>query len=317
MQRRRLLQISGCLPLLAGHPAHAQSWPSRPTRVIVGFPAGGVVDVMARAVTDRIAPTLGQPLIIETRPGAGGSIGVGASLAAPADGHTWLVSSNFLFVNPATDANAKWKLSDFEPVARYALSPSFLLVPASSGWKSLRDLVAHARKNPGLRFGDGGAGTTQALALQMLALKAGLQLEPVGYKGAPPMVPDLAAGLLQLSIIPSSVALSAVATGRVRALATTGEQRSPHLPDVPTLAESGYPEATALSWYGIHVLAGTPPAIVQRIGQAIQAACASTEVRARLFASGGQEAFLDSSAFKAYVDAEARRWLKLLTPSPR
>lgn len=300
------------LALALAAPAQAQSWPARPIKVIIGFPAGGVVDVMARAVTDRLTAELGQPIVIENRPGAGSNIAIGAVLSAPADGYTWLVSSNFLFINPAMDNSLKWKATDFTPVARYALSPSFVLVPASKPWKTLGDFVEAARRNPGMRFGDGGAGTTQSLAMQMLTSKTGIKMEAVNYKGAPPMVPDLAGDLLQMTIMPSTVAISAVQTGRIKALASTGAKRSPSFPNVPTMSEAGYPEATAVSWYGIHLAAGTPKEVVERITKAIEKVCNTTEVRARLFSAGGEEAFQATAPFSSFVDGESRRWLALL-----
>ena len=171
------------LTLFSVTPAMAQSWPVKPIRVLVGFPAGGVVDVMARTITEKMSQTLGQPILIENRPGAGSNIAVAAVHGAAPDGYTWLITSNFLFVNPALDATVKWKSSDFIPVARYALSPSFLLVPASAPWNTVREFVDHARKNPGLRSGDGGPGTTQTLATQALSRKNGFTLESVYYKG--------------------------------------------------------------------------------------------------------------------------------------
>jgi tripartite-type tricarboxylate transporter receptor subunit TctC len=315
LRRRRRAVTGAALALVAaaaGGPARSQAWPSRPIRVVVGFPAGGVVDVMARAVTDRVSIELGQPIVVDNRPGAGSNIAGSAVATAAPDGYTWLVTSNFLFINPVLDATTRWKAEDFAPVARYALSPSFVMVPASTPHTTLAAFVDHARQHPGLQYGDGGPGTTQALSLQMLVRKAGIRLEPVMYKGAPPMIPDLASGQLALVVLPSTVAIAAMQTGRIRALATTGDRRSPALPDVPTLAESGYPEASALSWYGLHVPAGTPEAVVQRIARAVEAACATPEVRQRLVAAGGEEAFQASAPFSAFIAAEARRWLGLL-----
>lgn len=226
---------------------------------------------MARAVTDRMGTELGQPVVVEARPGAGANIAVEAVLAAPRDGYTWLVSSNFLFVNPAMDPAVKWKYEDFVPVARYALSPSYFLVPADAPFATLADWVAHARRNPGVQYGNGGVGTTQSMSMSMLMRAAGVRLDPVYYKGAPQMMQDIVGGQLSCGLIPSTVAIPVVKSGRAKALASSGERRSPALPSVPTFTEAGFPAATALSWYGLHVAAGTPPDVVRRMARAAQA----------------------------------------------
>ncbi|MFO1198969.1 MAG: tripartite tricarboxylate transporter substrate binding protein [Burkholderiaceae bacterium] len=319
--RRKTLQGIGAAAAIGGtaaalaaatRPARAQAWPAKPPHAIVGFPAGGVVDVMARAVTDRMGTELGQPVVVEARPGAGANIAVEAVLAAPRDGYTWLVSSNFLFVNPAMDPAVKWKYEDFVPVARYALSPSFFLVPGDAPFATLADWVAHARRNPGVQYGNGGVGTTQSMSMAMLMRAAGVRLDPVYYKGAPQMMQDIVGGQLSCGLIPSTVAIPVVRSGRAKALATSGERRSPALPSVPTFAEAGYPAATALSWYGLHVAAGTPPDVVRRMARAAQAACGLAEVQSRLTGAGGEEAFLEPERFAAYVNEEAKRWLPLL-----
>jgi len=312
-RRRAVHRVGASVAMLAAAPASfAQAWPTKPPRAIVGFPAGGVVDVMARAVTDRMGIEIGQPVVVEDRPGAGSNLAVDAVLAAPRDGYTWLVSSNFLFVNPALDATVKWKFEDFIPVARYALSPSFFLVPADAPFSTLADWVAHARRNPGVQYGNGGVGTTQAMSMAMLIRAAAIRLDPVYYKGAPQMVQDIVGGQLSSGLIPSTVAIPVVKADRAKALAASGDRRSPALPGVPTFAEAGYPGATALSWYGLHVGAGTPPEVVRRIARAAEAACRHPDVQARLTGAGGEEAFLDPERFAAYVSDEARRWLPLL-----
>jgi tripartite-type tricarboxylate transporter receptor subunit TctC len=313
--RRRTIGALSAAAALYGAPLRvaAQAWPAKPLRAVVGFPAGGVVDVAARVMSERAAHDLGQPIVIENRLGAGGNIAVESVHAAPRDGYSWLISSNFLFVNPALDSALKWRFEDFEPVARFAMSPSFLLVPSDASYSTLSEWIDHAKRQPApVQMGDGGPGTSQTMAMRMLEREAGIRLESVYYKGAPQMLQDIIGGQLPISMIPATVAIPAIKSGRVKALVTSGDRRSPALPNVPTMAESGFPNATSVSWFGVHVLAGTPPDIVRRAARAIEVACANADVRTRLQGGGGEEAFLPADRFSDYLGGESKRWLGLL-----
>ncbi len=303
--------VVAALAVLAGLPyatASAQAWPAKPVKVIVPYAAGGVVDVQTRNVTTRMAADLGQPFIVEARPGANANIGAEAVARAPADGYTLLVTAPFLINNPLLEADLRWKPADFAPVARFTLSPSFVLVPASSPANSVKEYVALARAKPGLQFGDGGTGSTQSVATLILAAVADIKIEPVLYKGAPPIIPDLINGLISMSIIPSTVALPPVKSGKLRALANTSDRRSPLLPDVPTIAEAGFPEATVMSWYGFHVPAGTPREVVRRASDATRTATGAAETRERAANAGGEIAFLATEEFEKFLRADAERW---------
>lgn len=299
--------VVALLASLAASTACAQSWPSKPVRVIVPYPAGGVVDVQTRAVTTRMAADLGQPVIVEARPGANGNIAAEAIARSPADGYSLLVSAGFFVNNPFIETDMKWKPADFAPVARFALSPSFIVVPTNAPGNTLREWVDYAKSKPGLPVGDGGVGTPQTMALIFLANAAGLEFNFIAYKGAPPMVPDLINGLLQMTASPSTVALPVVKSGKLKALANSSDKRSPLLPDVPTIAEAGFPDATVLSWYGFHVPAGTPPDVIRRIAAAVGAAANSQEVRDRLANAGGESAFLGTEEFIAFLKADSAR----------
>ena len=295
-----------CLALAGG--AAAQTWPSRPVRVIVPYPAGGVVDVMTRAVTIRLATDLGQPFVVESKPGAGANIAAEFVANTAADGYTLLVSAPYIINNPMLETGLRWQPKDFVPVTRYALSPSFILVPPNSSARTVKDYVALARAKPGLPVGDGGTGSTQSMATQMLGAVGGIRFEFIGYKGAPPVIPDLINGALSMAIIPSTVAIPQVTAGKLRALANTSDKRSPLLPDVPTIAEAGYPEVTVLSWYGFHVPAGTPREVMQKLSAAVGAATATPEVQARLASAGGEAAFLGVADFESFLRADTERW---------
>ena len=294
--------------MASGGGAWAQAWPAKPVRVIVPYPAGGVVDVMTRAVTIRLATDLGQPFVVESKPGAGANIAAEFAANTAADGYTLLVSAPYIINNPMLETGLRWQPKDFVPVTRYALSPSFLLVPATSTARTVKEYVALARANPGLPVGDGGSGSTQSMATQMLSIVGAIRFESIGYKGAPPVIPDLINGALSMAIIPSTVAIPQVLAGKLRALANTSDKRSPLLPDVPTIAEAGFPEVTVLSWYGFHVPAGTPREVVQRISAAVGAAAGTPEVQARLASAGGEAAFLGVTDFESFLRTDTERW---------
>ncbi|MFM1991600.1 MAG: hypothetical protein RJA99_4557 [Pseudomonadota bacterium] len=303
--------------LSRGAPAQSAAWPARPVRVIVPYAAGGVVDVMTRAVTQRMSSDLGQPFVVEPRPGANANIAADAVANATADGLTLLVSASFLINNPMIETGLRWKPADFAPVARFALSPSFLCVPADSPARTARDWIELARRTPGMQYGDGGTGTPQSMSIEMLKAVAGLRLEPVAYKGAPPIVPDLIAGTVSMSVLPSTVAIPQVKAGKLRALANTADKRSPLLPDVPTIAEAGFPEATVLSWYGFHVPSGTPAETIRRIAEATVSAAAQPEVRDRLAAAGGEAGPMAGAEFLAFLRDEQGRWTRFVEAAKR
>jgi tripartite-type tricarboxylate transporter receptor subunit TctC len=315
-QRRRTIvrALAGIAAVAAGGlaalplEAAAQAWPSKPIRVIVPYAAGGVVDVMTRAVTTSMSPILGQPIIVEAKPGANANIGADTVATAAPDGYTLLVSAPFLINNQLLETGLRWKAADFVPVARFALSPSYFVVPASSPAQSVKEYTEMARRSPGLQYGDGGTGSTQSMAIEMYKSVAGIKLEPVMYRGAPPIVPDLIAGTLTMSILPSTVAIPHIRSGRLRALANTSDKRSPMFPDVPTIAEAGYPDVTVLSWYGLHAPAGTPPEVLRRLTEAVAAAANSAEVKERLAGAGGEAAYLGGADFVSFMGEEQTRW---------
>ena len=299
--------------LTPGVASAADPYPSKPIHVIVPYSAGGVVDIQTRALTQRLAVELGQPVVVEAKAGASGNIAAEYVARAPADGYTLIVSAPFMINNPLLESNLRWAPKDFIPIGRFALSPSYFVVPASSPAKTVKEFVALAKKaNPPLQYADGGTGSTQSMSNEVFRVVAGIALEPVMYKGAPPVIPDLINGLMAMSIIPSTVVIPHVKSGKLRALANINARRSPQLPDVPTIAEAGYPDATALSWYGLHAPAGTPPDVLQKLEIAMRAATATPEVKNALLNAGGEESFLGTADFTAFIKSDAVRWGKLV-----
>ncbi len=314
MQRRHFVTGVAAAAAAFARPVPAQAaYPSRPIRVIVPYAAGGVVDIQTRALTQSLQVELGQPVVVEVKPGASGNIAAELVARAPADGYTLIVSASFMINNPLLETGLRWAPRDFVPIGRFALSPSYFVVPASSSARNVKEFVELARKaNPPWQYADGGTGTPQTMANEVFKTVAGIALEPVMYKGAPPVIPDLLNGMVAMTISPSTVAIPHVKSGGLRALANINSRRSPQLPDVPTIAEAGYPEATALSWYGLHAPAGTPPEVLAVLEAAMRKATATSEVKERLANAGGEEAFLGTRDFVEFLKTDAARWEKLV-----
>ncbi len=309
--KRRMLSMATlalCAPLM-GLAIAQDVYPSRPIKVIVPYPAGGVVDLQTRAMTQGLSAELGQPVVVESRPGANGNIAAEAVARAPADGYTLLVSAPYLINNPMLETNLRWAPKDFVPVARFSMSPSFMSVPAVSPARTVREYVEMARRaKPSLQYGDPGAGTTQTMTVEILKSIAGIDIEGIPYKGAPPIAVDLMTNTFSMSVLPSSVAYPHVKSGKLRALATTSSARSAQLPDVPTIGEAGFPEATVISWYGLHAPAHTPAAVMRKLEAAIKAAVQKADTQNRLVSAGGEAAYLGTDEFSRFVASDGQMW---------
>jgi tripartite-type tricarboxylate transporter receptor subunit TctC len=268
-----------------------------------------VVDVQTRAMTQALPTELGQAVVVEPRPGGNGNIAAEAVARAAADGYTLLVSAPFLINNPLQEQGLRWAPRDLSPLARFSLSPSFMCVPAALPVRTVREYVELARRSkPALQFGDPGAGTTQTMAVEILKSVAGIELEAVSYKGAPPVALDLINNTFSMSVLPSSVAIPHVKSGKLRALATTSATRSVQLPDVPTMAEAGFADVTVVSWYGLHAPAQTPSSVMRKLEAAIRAAMSRPETPQRMIASGGEAAFMGTDEFARFLQQEVQLW---------
>lgn len=288
------------------------AYPSRPIKIIVPYPPGGVVDVQTRAMTQGLAAELGQAVVVEPKPGANGNIATEAVVKSAADGYTLLVTAPFLINNPLQETGLRWSPKDLMPLARFSMSPSFMCVPASSPVRTVRDYVELARRSkPPLQYGDPGSGTTQTMTVEILKSVTGVEIEAIAYKGAPPVALDLINNTFSMSVLPSSVAYPHVKSGKLVALATTSSTRSAQLPDIPTIGEAGYPEASVISWYGLHAPAGTPPQVLRKLEAALKTSIQRQETQARLVSAGGEAAFLGTEDFMRFLNAETHMWERI------
>jgi tripartite-type tricarboxylate transporter receptor subunit TctC len=263
----------------------AQSdYPSRPIHIVVPYPAGGIVDIVARAVTEQVGRDFKQAVVVEARPGASSNIGTAAVARSEGDGYTWLVTGPAVLVNPSLFKDAGWDaLKDFKCVGLAVWNQSVAVVPPSLPVKTLREFVELARAKPDqLNFGNPGTGTSIDLSAQKLFQAANIKLTNVGYKGQPPALIDLMTNLMHFEIVSLALALPHIKEGTVKPLAVFTENRVPELPDVPTVAEAGFPEAAYVPWYGIYVPAATPDALVEKIHDAIDKALENSEVQRQL-----------------------------------
>lgn len=271
--------------LLASAPSGAaDNWPSRPIRVIVPYPAGGIVDIVARAVTEQVGRDTGQAVIVEDKPGANSNIGTLTVARSAGDGYTWLVSGPAVLVNPSLYKEAGWDtLKDFKCVGVAVWNQSVALVHPSMPVKTIGEFVELARARPGqFNFGNPGTGSSIDLSAQKLFQAADIKLTNVGYKGQPPALIDLMSNLMHFEIVSLALALPHIKQGTVKPLAVFTEKRVAALPDVPTIAEAGFAQAAYVPWYGIYVPSSTPDDLVEKIHAAINKSLENPDVQRQL-----------------------------------
>ncbi|RYY77630.1 MAG: tripartite tricarboxylate transporter substrate binding protein, partial [Comamonadaceae bacterium] len=288
--RRGVLRALGAGAAAAVLPARAQAWPARPLRIVVPFTPGGSSDILARAIGQELALALGQPVVIENLPGAGGSLGADRVAKAAADGYTLLMGhTGTLSVNPFLYPKLPYDAERaFAPVAWVARVPNVLVVHASVPARSLKELVALAKARPGqLAYGSGGNGSAAHTTMEFLKLQAGISLLHISYRGTAPSVNDLLAGQVQALFTGAPALLPHIRSGRIRALAVSSTRRMALLPEVPTVAESGVPGTAGFEadqWYGLVAPAGVPAEIVARLNAESNRALGAEGVRTRLAA---------------------------------
>ena len=301
--------------LFAASAAQAQTYPDRPIRLIAPFPAGGLADVLARAVGDEMSKTLGQPVIVENRAGAGGNTGADAVAKAAPDGYTLLMASaGILTANPFLYAQMPFNVETaFIPVSNVADMSMLVVVNPKVETKTLKEFVALAKAQPGkLNFGSPGIGTTGHLGLAMLMHAADLKIAHVPYRGAAPAITDLIAGQIDGVVDNPPTVISHIQSGTLWPLAVAAKERLALLPDVPTAAEQGVANYEASSWFGIAAPAGTPPAIIARLHQAIAAAVRTPAMQERFGKSGARLIGDSSKEFAARIGAERVMWGRII-----
>jgi tripartite-type tricarboxylate transporter receptor subunit TctC len=286
LRRRLLLGAALAAPLAAGSRARADAYPDKPIRVILPGPAGGIIDVGSRAVSDAMTRELGQPWLIDPRPGASGIVGAQMMLGAPADGYTLYqtvsghVALSYVLKTPFD------VIADFEPIAMIGVSTALLCVPPDSPANDIAGFVAYAGKNPGkLNYLNSGNGTSTHLIPEQLKLKFGIDIMSISYKGLPPGVQDLLASRLDLANVSTSLVMQHVKAGRLKALAVVGPARLEELPTVATMAEQGVGDAEVRSWLPLYGQRALPRPIIDKVNAAMGAALADPETKKRLVAS--------------------------------
>ncbi|MFT8244996.1 Bug family tripartite tricarboxylate transporter substrate binding protein [Roseomonas sp. BN140053] len=295
----------------AARPARAQEWPNRPLRLVVAFTPGGPSDVLARIIGQRVTQELGQTVVIENRPGAGGNVAAEVVAKSPPDGYTLLMANNsilaanaFLYRSIPYDP-----IRDFVPVTLVGAQPNILVVNPAVPARSVPELIALAKAQPGtLNYASSGSGTAAHLAGELFRLRAGVEIVHVAYRGAAPALNDLIDGRVQMMFATSASVMNFIRERSLCALAVTATTRSPAVPDLPTVAEAALPGFDAATWHGIVMPAGVPEPLVNRLDQALATTLADRGVREKLDLLGVEEMRSTPARFATYIREEADRW---------
>lgn len=319
MNRRRLLKNLAAIPpalsmTMFGAQAQDASYPSKPIRIIVSSGAGTLTDQSARFYAEKMSVFLKQPIVVENIAGASSLLAYRQLLKSPPDGYTLLSTANTLVVVPHLNPKAGYALRDFSGVGEMVRSPHLLVTSGTSPYKTLPELISAAKKNPGLiTYGTSGVGTTNHISVELLARYAGVKFSHVPYKGIAAAVPDVVTGrVIFLNAASNSVA-ELLKTGALRALAISSERRSSQFPDIPTVKELGYPEATFEIWIGLVAPAGLPPAVKARLGEAMEAARTDQDIVRRLEAAGQEISGVRTpDQFEAVLRSDEEKFRKLI-----
>ena len=294
------------------------AYPDKPIRVVIGFPAGGPLDQHARLLTDRLQAVLGQPIIIDYKSGAGGTVGAQDVMKAPADGYTlMLANTGVMVINPAVYTKLPYNtLKDFTPIARTAMQPLALLVNPKVPANTLKEFIAYAKSKPGqVNYGSAGNGGISHLVPEMFKTATGLFMVHIPYRGSAPAFTDLMAGQVQFMAESIPQAANYHKQGKVRALAVTSKERNPALPDIPTVIESGIKGFEVVGFYGFLAPAGLPKDITAKLSDAFKQVMTSPDIRNRMVTQGADPAFLGSDEFAQFLVSEMPRWAQAVKAS--
>ncbi|MBN8747155.1 Tripartite tricarboxylate transporter family receptor [Xylophilus ampelinus] len=313
LRRRTLLQAAAIGTACPAAWAQAP-FPSRPVRIVVPFAAGGPTDLMARAVAKAMSQSMGQPFIVDNKPGGGGVIGMGEITRNPPDGYTLVMPSILAVTNPALMPNYPFDtVKDFSPITIVGFIPHALVVKPDFPARDLQGLVQMAKEKPGsLSYASSGVGTSAHLAGALFAQRAGIQATHVPYRGAGPAVQDLLGGQVQFMFLDMSSALSQIQAGKLRALAVAPAARFAGLPQVPTVAEQGYPGFDVHGWYGLLVAGDTPAPVVDRLYQGVKAALAQPDLRAMFRSQGIEPGGMPPTEYAQVIRKDLAQWKKTI-----
>jgi tripartite-type tricarboxylate transporter receptor subunit TctC len=293
--------------------ARAQAWPTRPITLVSPWAAGGATSIIARLVGDEMGRTLGRPIVVDNRPGAGSAIGTGFVARAPNDGYTILIPGAAAFFRPAMEPTPYDPARDFDFIGSIGDGPFLLVVRRDLPAANLTELIAHARANPGkLNFASAGVATTSHLTGEFFKAEAGLDIVHVPYAGSAPAITDLLAGRVDILFDPFPTTIAHVRSGAIRALGLTTPGRHSLAPEIPTLAEAGLPQMTLAPWWGLVGPVGMPDIAVSRLNAALNAALAKPEIQAVLAQQGVRPFTMTPSEFGAYVRREDARWREVI-----
>jgi tripartite-type tricarboxylate transporter receptor subunit TctC len=310
--------LGGLLAAPLARPAAAEArWPDRPLRLIVPFPPGGATDLLARILAERLGARLGQPVVAENRGGAAGVIAAEFAARAEPDGYTlFFASIGTAAINPSLHPKLNYRPEDLVPVVLFADLPNVIVVRADSPWRSLQDMLAAARARPGaFAYSSSGSGSSLHLSGEMLKADAGVDILHVPFRGGADTANQLMGGRIDVGVnnLPSVIAL--LRGGQLRALAVTSPERSPALPEVPTVAESGLPGYAATAWFGLQVPRGTPQPVIERLNAEVNAMLAEPQTRERVEQLGARTRGGSVAEFTAYIGRESEKWAAVIRRS--
>ena len=293
--------------------AAAQAWPAKPVKMIVTYPPGGTVDVVARVIAPKLSARLGQPVVIDNRAGAGGAIGGDLVAKSPADGYTIMLDASNHSQNPALRSKMPFDtLRDLAPVSLLVRVPNVLVVNPSATITGVKDLITQAKAKPEhINYASSGNGSAQHLSAELFSAMAGVRMTHVAYKGGGPALTDVMAGQVPVFFASLASSLQYIQGGKLRALAVTGKARSPVMPQIPTVAESGLAGYEVYEWNGVFVPAGTPAAVVDRLSKELAAVVRDPEVRTRLEGMGAEVIGSNPAELDAFRRAEIAKWTQV------
>jgi len=311
-----LAALSAVLAAAGAPHARAQDFPTRPVRIVIAFPPGGPTDFVGRLIADKMKDVLGQPVIIENKPGANGTLGAEAVVKADPDGQTLFLSTvGAVAVSPHIYANMPYDpLRDFAPVAQVVTNTTVLGVGPKLGVKTVKELVALAKEKPGaITFASTGVGSTPHLAQELLSIAANVQFLHVPYRGAAPALTDLLGGQIQVFAADLPVLIAQIQAGTIVPIGAAADKRNSILPDLPTLAEQGYPDTDASNWYGLFAPAKTPPAVIAKLNTAVNAALNDPAIRDKLVKSGAMPVGGTPEYLAQVLKAEYDKWGRVVS----